>query len=138
MKNLVIAAVVAAFFVSTAAEAKGGRGGFGGRSFSRPAPTKHYAPKPSKRTTIVKKNTTVINQTVNASPASSSGGFWSSVAGSAVGSLGGSMAGNALYDAMSNDKPAEATQPAQPAQPQVIYVPVDSNGKPITQDLPKQ
>lgn len=138
MKNLVIAAVVAAFFVSTAAEAKGGRGGFGGRSFSRPAPTKSYAPKPSKRTTIVKKNTTVINQTVNTAPASSSGGFWSSVAGSAVGSLGGSMAGNALYDAMSNDKPAEATQPAQPAQPQVIYVPVDSSGKPITQDLPKQ
>ena len=139
MKNLIVAAVVAAFFVSTAAEAKGGRGGFGGRSFSRPAPTKHYAPKPTKRTTIVKKNTTVINQTVNTAPASSSGSsFWSSVAGSAVGSLGGSMAGNALYDAMSNDKPAEETQPAQPAQPQVIYVPVDSSGKPIAQDLPKQ
>ena len=70
--------------------------------------TRSYAPKPSKRTTIVKKNTTVINQTVNAAPISSGGGFWSSVAGSAVGSLGGSMAGNALYDAMSNDKPVDA------------------------------
>ena len=139
MKKIVVAAMVAAFFVSANAEAKGGRGGFGGRSFSRPAPTKSYAPKPSKRTTIVKKNTTVINQTVSTAPASSSGSsFWSSVAGSAVGSLGGSMAGNALYDAMSNDKPAEETQPAQPAQPQVIYVPVDSSGKPIAQDLPKQ
>lgn len=83
----------------------------------------------------MKKNTTVINQTVNAAPTSSGGGFWSSVAGSAVGSLGGSMAGNALYDAMSNDKPVEAqpVQPAQPQQPQVIYVPVDANGKPVQQ-----
>lgn len=135
MKKFVLAVLVTAFFVSTAAEARGGRGGFGGRSFSRPAPTKSYAPKPSKRTTIVKKNTTVINQTVNAAPTSSGGGFWSSVAGSAVGSLGGSMAGNALYDAMSNDKPVDAqpVQPAQPQQPQVIYVPVDANGKPVQQ-----
>ena len=59
-----------AFFVSTAAEARGGRGFSGGRSFSRPAPTKSYAPK---RTTVVKKNTTVINQTVHQSSSSSAG-----------------------------------------------------------------
>lgn len=77
-----------AFFVSTAEEARGGRGGFGGRSFSRPAPTKHYAPKPTKRTTIVKKNTTVINQTVHQSaPTSSGGGFWSSMFGATAGML---------------------------------------------------
>ena len=73
---------------STAEEARGGRGGFGGRSFSRPAPTKHYAPKPTKRTTIVKKNTTVINQTVHQSaPTSSGGGFWSSMFGATAGML---------------------------------------------------
>ena len=59
MKKAIVAAIAVAFFVSTAAEARGGRGFSGGRSFSRPAPTKSYAPK---RTTVVKKNTTVINQ----------------------------------------------------------------------------
>ena len=53
MKKAIVAAIVVAFFVSTAAEARGGRGFSGGRSFSRPAPTKSYAPK---RTTVVKKN----------------------------------------------------------------------------------
>lgn len=127
MKKAIVAAIAVAFFVSTAAEARGGRGFSGGRSFSRPSPTKSYAPK---RTTVVKKNTTVINQTINSSATSSGGGFWSSVMGSAVGSTAGSMAGNAIYDSMTKDD--EPKQPAQ-AQPQVIYVPVDQNGKPVKQ-----
>ena len=123
MKKAIVAAIAVAFFVSTAAEARGGRGFSGGRSFSRPAPARTYAPK---STTVVKKNTTVVNQTVNQVPASSGGGFWSSVMGAAA----GSMAGNAIYDSMAKDD--EPKQPAQ-AQPQVIYVPVDQNGKPVQQ-----
>ena len=107
MEKAIVAAIVVAFFVSTAAEARGGRGFSGGRSFSRPASTKSYAPK---RTTVVKKNTTVINQTVNQVPASSNSGFWSTVAGS----FAGSMAGNAVYDAVTDD---EGQAPVQ-AQPQ--------------------
>lgn len=107
MKKAIVAAMVVAFFVSTAAEARGGRGFSGGRSFSRPA-TKSYAPK---RTTVVKKNTTVINQTVNQVPASSNSGFWSTVAGS----FAGSMAGNAVYDAVTDDK-GQAPVQAQPQQ----------------------
>ena len=125
MKKILLAAVVAAFFISTAADARGGRG-FGGRSFSRPSAARSVP----NRTTVVKKNTTVINQTVNSSATSSGGGFWSSVMGSAVGSTAGSMAGNAIYDSMTKDD--EPKQPAQ-AQPQVIYVPVDQNGKPVKQ-----
>ena len=106
MKKAIVAAIVVAFFVSTAAEARGGRGFSGGRSFSRPATTKSYAPK---RTTVVKKNTTVINQTVNQVPSSSSGGFWSTVAGS----FAGSMAGNAVYDAVTDDKGQEPVQAQQ-------------------------
>lgn len=76
----------------------------------------------------MKKNTTVVNQTVNQAPASSGGGFWSSVMGAAA----GSMAGNAIYDAVTKDD--EPKQPAQaPQQPQVIYVPVGSDGKPVQQ-----
>jgi hypothetical protein len=56
----------------------------------------------------VKKNTTVINQTVNQVPASSNSGFWSTVAGS----FAGSMAGNAVYDAVTDDKGQEPA-PAQ-------------------------
>lgn len=135
MKKAIVAAIVVAFFVSTAAEARGGRGFSGGRSFSRPAPTKSYAPK---RTTVVKKNTTVINQTVTApAPSSTGSGFWSSVAGSAVGSVGGAIAGNAIYDAVTRpeekqETPASQANPAPP-QPQVIYVPVGPDGKPIPQ-----
>lgn len=129
MKKAIVAAIAVAFFVSTVAEARGGRGFSGGRSFSRPATTKSYAPK---RTTVVKKNTTVINQTVNSSATSSGGGFWSSVMGSAVGSTAGSMAGSAIYDVMTKDD--EPKQPAQaPQQPQVVYVPVGSDGKPVQQ-----
>lgn len=125
MKKILLAAVVAAFFVSTAADARGGRGFSGSRSFSRPAPARTYAPK---RSTVVKKNTTVINQTVTQTSTSSGGGFWSTVAGAAA----GSMAGNAIYDVMTKDD--EPKQPAQaPQQPQVIYVPVDQNGKPVQQ-----
>lgn len=112
MKKAIVAAIAVAFFVSTAAEARGGRGFSGGRSFSRPAPTKSYA---SKRTTVVKKNTTVINQTqtVNQVPASSNSGFWSTVARS----FAGSMAGNAVYDAVTDDKGQEPVQAQpQPAQ----------------------
>lgn len=125
MKKAIVAAIAVAFFVSTAAEARGGRGFSGGRSFSRPAPTKSYAPK---RTTVVKKNTTVVNQTVHQNTTSSGGGFWSTVMGAAA----GSMAGNAIYDVMTKDD--EPKQPAQaPQQPQVIYVPVGSDGKPVQQ-----
>ena len=128
MKKAIVAAIAVAFFVSTAAEARGGRGFSGGRSFSRPAPAKTYAPK---RTTVVKKNTTVINQTVHQSSSSSGGGFWSSMAGSVVGATAGSMAGNAIYDSMTKDD--EQKQPAQTQQPQVVYVPVGSDGKPVQQ-----
>lgn len=102
MKKAIVAAIAVAFFVSTAAEARGGR------SFSRPAPTKSYAPK---RTTVVKKNTTVIQSV----PASSGGGFWSSL----FGATAGSMAGNAIYDAVTDDKsqtPVQAQPQPQPAQ----------------------
>ena len=128
MKKAIVAAIAVAFFVSTAAEARGGRGFSGGRSFSRPAQARTYAPK---STTVVKKNTTVINQTVHQSSSSSGGGFWSSMAGSVVGATAGSMAGNAIYDSMTKDDKEQ--QAAQPAQSQVIYVPVDQNGKPIPQ-----
>lgn len=108
MKKILLAAVVAAFFISTAADARGGRG-FGGRSFSRPSAARSVP----NRTTVVKKNTTVVNQTVHQNTTSSGGGFWSTVMGAAA----GSMAGNAIYDAVTDDKsqtPVQA-QP-QPAQ----------------------
>ena len=108
MKKAIVAAIAVAFFISTAAEARGGCGFSGGRSFSRPAPTKSYAPK---RTTVVKKNTTVIQS----APASSGGGFWSSL----FGATAGSMAGNAIYDAVTGDKsqtPVQAQPQPQPAQ----------------------
>lgn len=126
MKKAIVAAIAVAFFVSTAAEARGGRGFSGGRSFSRPAPARTYAPN---RTTVVKKNTTVVNQTVHQNTTSSGGGFWSTVMGAAA----GSMAGNAIYDVMTKDD--EPKQPAQASQqPQVIYVPVGSDGKPVQQN----
>lgn len=125
MKKAIVAAIAVAFFVSTAADARGGRGFSGGRSFSRPAPARTYAPK---HTTVVKKNTTVVNQTVHQNTPSSGGGFWSTVIGAAA----GSMAGNAIYDSMTKDD--EPKQPAQaPQQPQVIYVPVGSDGKLVQQ-----
>lgn len=107
MKKAIVAAIAVAFFVSTAAEARGGRGFSGGRSFSRPAPARTYAPK---STTVVKKNTTLINQTVHQSaPTSSGGGFWSSM----FGATAGSMAGNAIYDAVTKEEPKSVQQPEQ-------------------------
>ena len=122
MKKAIVAAIAVAFFVSTAAEARGGRG-FGGRSFSRPSAVRSVP----NRTTVVKKNTTVVNQTVHQNTTSSGGGFWSTVMGAAA----GSMAGNAIYDAVTKDD--EPKQPAQDQQPQVVYVPVGSDGKPVQQ-----
>ena len=76
----------------------------------------------------MKKNTTVVNQTVHQNTTSSSGGgFWSTVMGAAA----GSMVGNAIYDAVTKDD--EPKQPAQAQQPQVVYVPVGSDGKPVQQ-----
>ena len=50
-----------------------------------------------------------------------------------MGAAAGSMAGNAIYDVMTKDD--EPKQPAQaPQQPQVIYVPVGSDGKPVQQN----
>lgn len=103
MKKVCAAMIAALVFASTAADARGGRGFSGGRSFSKPSVSKTYAPK---RTTVIKKNTTVINQTVNRTE--SGGGFWSTLFGSAV----GSMAGNAVYDAVTDDKPQEQPAPA--------------------------
>lgn len=107
MKKAIVAAIAVAFFISTAAEARGGRGFSGGRSFSRPSAVRSVP----KRTTVVKKNTTVIQSV----PASSGGGFWSSL----FGATAGSMAGNAIYDAVTDDKsqtPVQAQPQPQPAQ----------------------
>jgi hypothetical protein len=43
MKKAIVAAMVVAFFISTAAEARGGRGFSGGRSFSRQLPAFFYS-----------------------------------------------------------------------------------------------
>ena len=48
-----------------------------------------------------------------------------------MGAAAGSMAGNAIYDAVAKDD--EQKQPAQTQQPQVVYVPVGSDGKPVQQ-----
>ena len=120
-KLLSIVAVTAACLVfANAADARGGRGFSGGRSFSRPSPMRTFkpapAPRPVQKTTVIKKNTTIINQApaagVSAAP-SSGGGFWSTVFGSAV----GSMAGNAVYDAVTEDKDK------QPVTVQVVQPP---------------
>ena len=91
MKKLLVLTAVAALVATTAVEARGGFGGArgfsGGRSFSKSAPARVYAPS---RTTVIKKNTTIIQ---SAPSSSSGGGFWSGVAGAAV----GSMAGSAVY-----------------------------------------
>ena len=116
-KSLIVAALTAVCLIATtAAEARGGRGGFsGGRSFSRPSVTR-VAPRPQAPKTIIKKNTTIINQsqTTNTAPASSGGGFWSNIFGTAA----GVMAGSAIYDAMTDDKDKQAPAPqAVPANP---------------------
>lgn len=115
-KSLIVAALTAVCLIATtAAEARGGFSG--GRSLSRPSVTR-VAPRPSAPKTIVKKNTTIINHTTNTAPASSGGGFWSNIFGTAV----GVMAGNAIYDAVTDDKdkqaPATQSAPANPTQAQ--------------------
>ncbi len=112
-KPLIVAALAAVcLIVTTAAEARGGFSG--GRSFSRPSVTR-VTPRPSAPKTIIKKNTTIINQshTTNAAPASS-GGFWSNF----LGTTAGVMAGSAIYDAVTDDKDKQAPAPqAAPANP---------------------
>lgn len=122
MKKLfaVTALTAVCLALSTAADARGGRGFSGGRSFSRPSPMRTFkpapAPRPVQKTTVIKKNTTIINQApaagASAAP-SAGGGFWSTVFGSAV----GSMAGNAVYDAVTDDKDK------QPVTVQVVQPP---------------
>lgn len=120
MKKLCAVLLAAMMFASTAADAKGGRGFSGGRSFSRPSSTKTYAPK---RPAVKRKSTTTTPSTTTAgtpivaqptkkreeSESESSGGFWSTL----FGSVAGSMVGNALYDAMTDDEQQEAPAPAQ-------------------------
>ena len=112
-KPLIVAALAAVcLIVTTAAEARGGRGGFsGGRSFSRPSVTR-VAPRPQAPKTIVKKNTTIINQshTTNAAPASS-GGFWSNL----FGTTAGVVAGSAIYNALTDDDKDKQAAPQQAA-----------------------
>ena len=119
MKKLFCAVVAAMMLVSTAADARGGRGFSGGRSFSRPSAAKIHAPKRS----VVKSSSTATTSTSTsgtpyvAPPArsdkrdeddSTTGGFWSMLFGSAV----GSTAGNAAYDTVTDDKKKEAPTPA--------------------------
>lgn len=130
MKKLILsAAVVAAMLAVAGAEARGGFGG--GRvslsrpSYSRPAP----APRINK-STVVQKQTTVINQ------AAPSGSGSSGILGTIAGSAAGAIVGNMAYDAMTDDKsPASAQTPAAaPAAapaPQIIYVPVGPGGRPL-------
>lgn len=122
MKKLCAVLLAVLMFASTAADAKGGRGFSGGRSFSRPSVAKTYAPK---RTTVKRESATTPSTSTSGTPivaqttkkreeaeSESSGGFWSTL----FGSVAGSMVGNALYDAMTDDEQQEAPAPAQ-AQP---------------------
>lgn len=126
MKKLCAVLLAVMMFASTAADAKGGRGFSGGRSFSRPSSTKTYAPK---RPTVKRKSTATPAPSTSGAPivaqptkkreeseSESSGGFWSTLFGSAA----GSMAGNAVYDAVTDDEkreaPAHAPVEAKPAQ----------------------
>ena len=106
--NVVVALYPIFFAMSIQWSSFGGARGFsGGRSFSKSAPARVYAPS---RTTVIKKNTTIIQ---SAPSSSSGGGFWSGVAGAAV----GSMAGSAVYDALTDDKKEEVATPVQAPQP---------------------
>lgn len=121
MKKLCAVLLVAMMFASTAVDAKGGRGFSVGRSFSRPSAAKTYAPKrpivKRKSTTTTPSTTTsgtpIVAQTTKKreeAESESSGGFWGTLFGSAV----GSMAGNAVYDAVTKEAPAPVE--AQPAK----------------------
>lgn len=119
MKKFCAVFVAAMMIASTSADAKGGRGFGGGRSFSRPSAAKTYAPK---RTTVKSKSTTTSSTSSSVPPVvvqpsgkreeseSTSQGFWGTLFGSAV----GSMAGNAVYDAVTKEAPAPVE--AQPAK----------------------
>lgn len=129
MKKLCAVLLATMMFASTAADAKGGRGFGGGRSFSRPSATKSHAPK---RPTVKRENASKTTSSTSSSvpPAvvlpsskredkredSESGGFWSTL----FGSVAGSMAGNAIYDAVTDAEKKEAAPPApveaKPAQ----------------------
>ena len=126
MKKLCAVLLAVLMFASTAADAKGGRGFSGGRSFSRPSVAKTYAPK---RTTVKRERATTPSTSTSGTPivaqttkkreeaeSESSGGFWGTLFGSAVGSI----AGNAIYDAITDDEKKEAAPPApveaKPAQ----------------------
>lgn len=95
MKKLLCAAFAVMMLVSTAADARGGRGFSGGRSFSRPSAAKIHAPKRS----VVKDPSTPATSTSTsgtpyvAQPANkreekkeeaTTGGFWASLFGSAA------------------------------------------------------
>lgn len=120
MKKLCAVLLATMMFASTAADAKGGRGFSGGRSFSRPSSTKTYAPK---RPIVKRKSTATPAPSTSSAPivaqptkkreeseSESSGGFWSTL----FGSVAGSMAGNAVYDAVTDDEKKEA--PVAPQQ----------------------
>lgn len=103
--------------VSTAADARGGRGFSGGRSFSRPSAAKIHAPKRSAVKSTATTSTSTSGTPYVAQPArsdkreedeSTTGGFWSMLFGSAV----GSTAGNAAYNTVTDDKKKEAPTPA--------------------------
>lgn len=127
MKKFCAVFVAAMMIASTSADAKGGRGFGGGRSFSRPSAAKTYAPKrpivKRKSTTTTPSTTTsgtpIVAQTTKKreeAESESSGGFWSTL----FGSVAGSMTGNAIYDAITDDEKKEAAPPApveaKPAQ----------------------
>lgn len=121
MKKLCAVLLAVMMFASTAADAKGGRGSGGGRSFSRPSATKSHAPK---RPTVKRENASKTTSSTSSSAPlavvqtpskredkredSESGGFWSTL----FGSVAGSMAGNAIYDAITDDEKKEAAPPA--------------------------
>lgn len=115
-KSLIVTAVAAACMIATtAADAKGGRGGFsGGRSFSRPSVTR-FTPRPApvrSQPQVIRHETTVIHKTEPATT-SSGGGFWSNFFGTTV----GVMAGSAIYDALTDDKDKQpAPQQTAPAE----------------------
>lgn len=116
MKKTILAAIVLAAFVSVNADARGARGFSGGRSFSSRS---YRAPalKPRPRSAVTPKSTpspTNKNRSSNENDESNGSGFWSGVFGAAA----GSMAGNVVYDALTEDeKDASETDQVEPEQP---------------------
>lgn len=113
-KSLIVIAVAAACMIATtAADAKGGRGGFsGGRSFSRPSVTR-FTPRPApvrSQPQVIRRETTVIHKTEPATT-SSGGGFWSNL----FGTTAGVVAGSAIYNALTDDDKDKQAAPQQAA-----------------------